>query len=241
MKNTKNSKERKIKIFMFFLFILTIFSFLGSLVSWSILNERPENAGGFFFTSTTWVLWLWLPIPILSIVFGYKYKRLGIKCKKNIIAGYIIGALLILYGSFCLISFSNSKDYSEINPYKKIINVPLPSNGKLELMKWDEVSDSSKTNYQTIYVNYYGENTKHLDKNIKQNETWLLSTQVKETLKLLVPMFKAGDNIYISIYNETLNEYNTLPIDEGNYKIYAMMYDISSKTLQIDEFNYNYK
>lgn len=241
MENTKKGKEKIIKIFMLFLFILTILSFFAAFVLWGSMNGRPENAGGFFFTSTTYVYWLFLPIPILSIILGYRYKKLGIKCTKNIVAGYIISVLLILYGSFCLISFSDSKDYSEINSYKKIINAPLPSNGKLELFKWDYNSDDNKTNSKTLYVNYFNEDTEKLEESIKQNETWILSTQIDEKLRFLVPGYVTGKNIYFSIYNKTLNEYNALPDNFGNYKIYTMMYDTSKKLLQIDEFNYYYK
>lgn len=238
--NMKNIKTKK--YIMNLLFFLTIFSLYGAMITCSDLDSNPKNVGlSFSFTLTTWVCWLWLPIPILSIVLGYKYRKLGLNCKKNIVTGYIIGILLLLYGSFFLLFPSNLKDYSEINAYKNIINVELPSNGKLELNKWNDFPDSNKTNCQSININYYGENTENIDKNIKQSETWVLSTQVKEILKLFVPRFRSGENIYISVYNETLNEYNTLPINEGNYKIYAMIYDISSKTLQIDEFNYNYK
>lgn len=241
MKSTKKGKEQIIKNLMLFLFVITILSFFGSIILWGAMNERPENAGGFFFTSTTYVCWLFLPIPILSIILGYRYKKLGIKCTKNIVAGYIISVLLILYGSFCLISFSDSKDYSEINSYKKIINAPLPKKGKLELFKWDYNSDRNKTNSKTIYINYFNEDTEKLEENIKQNETWILSTQIDEKLRFLVPYYETGENIYISIYNKTLNEYNTLPADFGNYKIYTMVYDISKKLFQIDEFNYYYK
>lgn len=241
MKNTKNNKEKIIKIFMAFLFILTISSFFGALDLWSSMNERPENAGGFFFTSTTFVCWLYLPIPILSIILGYRYKKLGIKCKKNIVAGYIISVLLILYGSFSLINFSDSKDYSEINSYKKIINAPLPNNGRLELFKWDYNSDDNKTDYKTLYINYFNEDTEKLEDNVKKNDTWVLSTKIEENLRFLVPHYVVGKNIYFSIYNETLNEYNTLPASFGKYKIYTMSYDTSKKLLQIDEFNYNYK
>ncbi len=241
MANTKNNKEKKIKLLMCLLFILTIFSFFGAFVLWGIISERPENTGGFFFTSTTFVCWLWLPIPILSIILGYKYKKMGIKCTRNIVSGYIISVLLILYGSFCLINFSDSKDYSEINSYKEIINASLPSNGKLELFKWDYNSDDNKTNCKTIYINYSNEDTEKLEENIKLNDTWVLSIEIEEKLKFLVSDYITGKNIYFSIYNKTLNEYNSLPISSGNYKIYTMMYDASKKLLQIDEFNYNYK
>lgn len=47
-----------------------------------------------------WIWWLFVPIPITSIILGFKYDVLGYKCKKNIIFGFIILILLLLVGSF---------------------------------------------------------------------------------------------------------------------------------------------
>ena len=41
-----------------------------------------------------WVFWLWLPLPILSIIIGHRSKNKNKKAKNNIISGYIIGILL---------------------------------------------------------------------------------------------------------------------------------------------------
>ena len=82
--------------------------------------------------------------------------------------------------------------------------------------------------------------TRESQKIILKNDTWILSTKTEEKLRFLVSDYITGKNIYFSIYNRTLNKYNTLPTSFSNYKIYTMMYDTSKKLLQIDEFNYNY-
>ena len=238
----KIENDKTIKNIMTFLFILTIISFFGAIKTWDFAAESQNNAVGFSSVSTTWFFWLWLPIPILSIILGYKYKKKGIKCKKNIVAGYIIGFLLLLYGSFWFIMPSYEADYSEINKYKDIIGVKLPSSGKLEKIKWDYNSDPDKTDYQTIHVFYNKDGIKKLEKGIKSNENWILSTEIKSQLNVLIPeAFIKGENIYFLIYNESLNEYNSLPKNSGNYKIYAMMYNTSLKLLEIDEFDYEYR
>ena len=238
----KERNKTSIKIFMILLFILTIVSIFAALLTWGFVNEYYCDKGIFSFSSNTWIFWLWLPIPISSIVLGYKYKKLGLKCKKNIVAGYIIGILLLIYGSFWLIMPSYNDDYSEIDKYKSIINITLPKNGKLEKIKWDYVSEADKTNYQSIYVYYNKENELKLEKEIKNNEFWISSNNIKSELKLLLYTSTATKQFsYFLFYNYTLDEYNTLPKEPGNYEFCVMMYSSSLNLLQIDTFKYTYK
>ena len=74
-----------------------------------------------------WVFWCWLPIPVLSIILGFKYKNAGFKCTKNIVGGFIIGFLMLIYGSFCLMP-TFEQDYNKIDAYKNYIDAPLPNN-----------------------------------------------------------------------------------------------------------------
>ena len=32
---------------------------------------------GFNFIKNAWVFWCWLPVPVLSIILGFKYKNAG--------------------------------------------------------------------------------------------------------------------------------------------------------------------
>ena len=51
-------------------------------------------------TENMWVFFLFLPVPIASIVFGFYLKKKGYKYKKNVVVGIIMAALLCIYGSF---------------------------------------------------------------------------------------------------------------------------------------------
>ena len=67
-----------------------------------------------------WVFWCWLPIPVLSIILGFKYKNAGFKCTKNIVGGFIIGFLMLIYGSFCLMP-TFEQDYNKMMHIKIIL------------------------------------------------------------------------------------------------------------------------
>ena len=228
-----------IKTFMIILFIITILCLWGGLALVSVVNKiNPQH--GFNFTKNTWVFWCLLPIPILSIILGFKYKKAGFKCTKNIVGGFIIGAYLLIYGSFCFIP-TFSEDYSKIDRYSNIIDASLPSNGELEIINWGTYFDSDKTNYTIINAYYDKENVESLVNSIENNPNWILSNNIKSELKIFIPSTLYSDyDAYFSIYIKTINQYNTLPEIAGNYEVYAMKYDISDKKLEIHKFDYFY-
>ena len=229
-----------IKKFMIILFIITICSLWGSLWSMSLADKiNPQH--GFNFIKNTWVFWCWLPVPLLSVILGFKYKKAGFKCTKNIVGGFIIGFLLLIYGSFCLFP-TFSQDYRKIDAYRNIIDVSLPDNGNLEIQDWGTYFDEDKTDYMIMNVYYDKVDVSDLVDSIENNSNWVLSREINSELKVLIPLeFRADDNTYYSIYNKTIDEYNTLPEISGNYEIYVMKYDKSDKHLEMHKFNYLYE
>lgn len=236
-KNTDNTLS--ISYFMTFLFILTIGSLWGALWSYSLIDElNPQHA--FNFLKNTWIFWCWLPIPIISIVLGYKYKNKGINCTKNIVGGFIIVFLLLIYGSFCLMPTFN-EDYSKINDYKNYIDANIPSSGELEIHYWGNYFDDDKKEYSIINVYYDKEDVSDLVSSIENSKNWILSTKIKSELKILLPsQFRAKEDLYYSVYNKTINEYNTIPNESGVYEVYAMRYDKTKKELTIHKYKLMY-
>ena len=235
----KKHNSKFINTFMLVLFIITIISFEAAAYSFGFsFKFIPQN--GFSFVKNAWIFWCWMPIPILSIILGIIFNTKGYKCTKNIVAGIIISIMLLIFGCFCLIP-TYAKDYSELNKYKYFIDAELPQNGELEIIKWDTSLDEGKTNFVDINVYYSKEDTNKLNNSIKESTNWIPSKKIESKLKLFIPStFYSGNDIYYSIYNKTLNNYNSIPDNSGDYEIYAMRYDIKEKKLEINKFNYNY-
>ena len=82
------------------IFIATIFSIYGALIT---IGLSAQNIPNHLVVKKLWIFWLWLPIPILSIILGLKYKKYEIKCSRNITAGIIISILLFILGLFSVI------------------------------------------------------------------------------------------------------------------------------------------
>lgn len=240
MKIEEYPHSRFIKNGMIILFIVTIASLWLALFSLTFISgTRPPHS--FNFLKNTWIFWCFLPIPILSIILGFKYKRAGFKCTKNIVGGFIIAFLLLVYGAFCLIP-TFSVNYDEIDKYRDIVDAELPSNGELEIQDWGTYFDEDKTEYSIIYAYYNKENVNDLVSSIENSNNWILSKDIKSELRIFIPSTLYSDvDAYYSIYNKTTGQYNSLPEEAGDYEIYAMKYDISDKYLEIHKFKYSYK
>jgi len=235
----KYHNPKIIKNIMLIIFVLTLCSlFIASSVI-DYVNDL-NNAHGDEVIMTTWIYWCFLPIPIISIVLGCIYNGKGIKCKKNVIAGIIMGILLLLYGTFSL-SPTHMEDYSKIFEYREIIGVNIPNKGDLEIINWGTYFEQDKTEYVAINIYYDEEDTTNLEMDIKNSSNWFLSKKVNSDLKIFIPItFVANDNTYYSIYNKTLNEYNIIPSKSGNYECYVMKYNISEKKMVLHKFIFNY-
>ena len=240
----KNIKEYNnpdlIQMFMVILFVITIGSLWGALWTMRLVDEiNPQH--GFNLVKNSWVYWCWLPVPLSSIILGFKYKNAGFKCTKNIVSGFIVGFLLLSYGSFSLVFPTFSQDYSKLDAYRNVIDAQLPDEGELEILDSGIYFDEDKTNYIIINVYYDKEDVRDLVSSIENSSNWILSKEIRSELKILIPpTFRPDDDAYYSIYNKTTNQYNALPEASGNYEIYVMQYDKSNKHLEIHKFDYSF-
>ena len=221
------------------LFILTLATLWFASMSINLFFP-PHSQNDFAFTKNMWIFWLWLPIPILSVIFGFKYKKKGLKCTKNIVAGFIIGGLLLIFGSFCVIPFA-SADYGEIDAYRGVVDVQLPQNGELYVEEWESYG-SNITDYTEVTAYYSEEDAKELEKSIKNNPHWISGNDIESKLQIFAPLdyYVYGEEYY-SIYNKTADEHNALPSAAGVYEIYAMEYDPETSMLKIHKYKYEYK
>ena len=81
-----------------FLLVLSIASILGALIRVNALSRVNQG-----FTENMWLFFLFLPIPISSIIFSFYLKKNRYKYRKNLIVGIIMTILLCIYGSFSFI------------------------------------------------------------------------------------------------------------------------------------------
>lgn len=240
-KANKDSKSNNnnIRIFLIILFILTIASLwmgLGISFLLTTLAKVPQE----LFTNYMWGMFICLPIPLLSIILGFIYKRKGIKCTKNIVGGFIIGFLLILYGSFSFI-FNYQVDYNEVYSYEKIVGLELPHNGIYNKIVWDESYLMNHTSNSIKFTDTKEIN--EFNKNIEKSDKWITKNEIGSYLNMFVPKTlncNLNESCYYSVYIEELDNYNTVPTETGVYNVHAMMYNSDISTLKIEQYVYNF-
>ena len=236
----KHYNYGRIRIFMIILFILTILSFFAAAKLDSYLT--PE---GMDFFKNMWIFWCWLPVPVLSIILGFKYRKIGIPCVKNIVAGFIVALLLIVFGSFCLLPTPDLSDLmmeAESVEYSEIIGMELPKPlGVTSEEVWNPVS-KDKTELSSARFLYANKDSEELVEFIKNSDRWMKGNNINDELKLMLPeKFSLDENTYVLIYNQKNGAYNTQPNSDGTYKLYVMKYDLSVNSLEVHQLNYDYK
>jgi len=242
--NKSKINSKVIKIFLDILFTITLLTIFLAMDSVSYANKIFNTPFGVW-NRDLWVLWLWIPIPILSIVFGLKYHHREFDCSKNIIGGVIIILILLIGGSMCL--FVNEINCSELSNYIDVMEMKLPDGGVCVDYS-DGIENNNSENIikgirKDIY--YYGNENKFLDfsENIKNSEKWILGSLMDESISVFINSFSRinNDNYYL-IYNKTTGEYNTFPSNNNiENHIYTFIYDSNIKSIKIMDNYYIYE
>lgn len=226
-------RKNLIHISMFGLWILSILTVVGSIVTMTVLYEWIGASEPTIFA---WVSWIWLIVPLISIVLGKKYLPLGIRCKRNIYTGYVMVVVLFMFG---LLSLAPPMDqpYEEINRYVDVLNVQVPDKGYLHLYTYP--STTHFRNFEDIIVKYKRQMGTILQQELEKSDTWFLYHDLSKSLYQLLFKYlelEIEDNSFISIYNATLKEYNQVPRENGEYEMYIMWYDPQIRVLRINHF-----
>lgn len=227
----------RIKRVMFVLFILTLASLFGAFFLYVWLCMKNYSHGNIF--KDAWIFWCFLVIPVISILLGFKFKREGCSYNKNIIGGFIICFVLVIL-ALPSVSYEDLDYHSELGDYQEFVGFRLPDRGSLGTGGAFKV-DGDKTEYSIVSVDYSVRDGKKLTEKIRKNDNWMLSTKLSSKLKPLISsIFLFDEDSYLSVYNKTTKEYNTVPEDSGDYEIYLMCYDIIGRHLEIHKFRYSY-
>ena len=84
------------RIVSFSLVALSLISVVAALCAVANITAYGSHT----MTENMWVFFLFLPLPVSSVIFGYYLKKNGYFYKKNVIIGYIMAIFLCLYGAF---------------------------------------------------------------------------------------------------------------------------------------------
>lgn len=241
-KNTQKNQEMqpvkdKLKIISILLLILSITTLWFSLIGVSILSEinhkdMPENM---------WVFFLFLPIPISSIIFGFYLKGKGYKYKANIIAGLIMVALLCIYGSFTFM-FADTYSHSDepILNAEKILNIDIPIHSQITTQKYTNgISYPRGSVYSTSDIYFKSTAVTDFEKSLPNHPKWITSIP-SNLVGITSYLCEITKSDYYIIYNVTTGECNKLPSQSGTYVFINILYNAESNTMKLVEYQIEY-
>lgn len=222
------SNEKKTNFISTLLMIISILSIWGALITQvSISGDLPFSLE----IKSLWIFWIWMIIPILSILFYTIYKT-----KRNLISGICCTVILFFIGLLAFFSPVDEISYSEVLPYEKILDISIPNNG----VYYDEVKSmffSSLADVHSIYIKLGDKNSmEKLVRNIKNSQKWLVKN---DEISDLIPFeLKYSGGSYYLIYNKDTKEYNSIPEDENTYSFVLGIFNTNTQLLEIYEYEF---
>ncbi|MBR4419507.1 MAG: hypothetical protein IKT32_01370 [Clostridia bacterium] len=184
----------------------------------------------------SWMMLLFIPIGILSILIGFKLKNSTQKYKKNFIVSFICLPLLIIFGSYRFIFNSVvSYDVNEVSIIEEKINFEIPDGIKVATNKLDL--------YNISYLKIINSESKYMfEQEVGNNQLW--QKELKPEIKSLLPLdiqYESEIFEYFVFFNITSNEYNIPPLS-GQYECIFIAYDCDLQRLIIlNDYKINIK
>ena len=202
---------------------------ISPIVSFSIASMIGESNifGVAGIIRYSWVMLLFIPIGILSIVIGFKLKNSTQKHKKNFIVSFICLPLLIIFGSYRFIFNSVvSYDVNEVSIIEEKINFEIPRDIKVATNKLDL--------YDISYLKILNSESKDMfEQEVENNQLW--QKELQPEIKSLLPLniqYESEIFEYFVFFNITSNEYNIPPLRGQNECIF-IAYDCDLQRLII--------
>ena len=184
----------------------------------------------------SWVMLLFIPIGILSILIGFKLKNSTQKYKKNFVVSFICLPLLIIFGSYRFIFNSVvSYDVNEVSIIEEKINFEIPRDIKVATNKLDL--------YDISYLKILNSESKDMfEQEVENNQLW--QKELQPEIKSLLPLniqYESEIFEYFVFFNITSNEYNIPPLSGENECIF-IAYDCDLQRLIIlNDYKINIK
>ena len=243
LKNQMPEKIEKSKQRDFFetisiiLFVLSIASVFGAMITVATLSAINQ-----MFTENMWLFFLFLPIPIASVVFGFFIKKKGYKYKKNILAGLIMSVLLCTYGSFSFI-FADVYSHSDepILMAEETLSIDIPTPLRINTQDWTKGTQSIPRGYiySTSDVYFDQSAVEDFESNLSGDSKWITDIP-NEIIGITSYFCDIQKSDYYIIYNKDTKEYNKLPEESGTYVFINVLYNVENNTMKLVEYQIEY-
>ena len=208
---------KKDNFFANIIFWITLISPMAAFALASLIGES-SIFGVAGIIRYSWIMWLFIPLGILSILIGIKLKKNRQKYRKNFMVAFICLPIILILGSYRFI-FSNV-----LYDTDKIIAVETET--KLNLPDEIKIATNMLDAYDVSYLKILNSESKiEFEHELETNPLWqnVLSSKIKSLLPVDI-QYEVEAFDYFVFYNITSDEYNAYPTD-GEYECLFIAYD----------------
>lgn len=230
--NIKEMFKKDINNLLLTLFIISCFTPFISILGWyafSRITNTPMQLASYGAL-------IGLIAPLLSIIFGLKYKSKD--TTKNIVIGIVMTIVTLGMTLSSNISiFETSDKIVKNSNYQEIIGEVVPSG----IVNFNYNQKNSphilsiiiKENKEAI--NFY--------RKLQKNTRWIDEDNINTTLEYFIhdKCYSETKKCLYLIYNEDNKTYNEVPKESGSYRIKEFVYNPNNNNLIINEFDTDYK
>ena len=239
-KSNKGEEKRLpiiFRILSILLFVLSICTIIGALISVAVVSGIKHST-----FEDMWLFFLFLPIPIASIIFGFCLKKKGYKCTKNVIVGFIMASFLCIYGSFSFI-FAGIYSHSDepIIKAEQMLSIDIPEHSRINTQDWTKGSQSVSRGYiySTSDIFFDDATVEEFEKGLSSDPKWITSVP-SDMIGITSTFYDYQSGNYCIIYNKDTGEFNKLPSESGTYTFINILYNTEHNTMKLVEYQIEY-
>lgn len=232
--NTKQIK--KIKKWKLITSPLTIASIFIGLMVVSLIHSLGHYANvNEAFIENLYVLYFFIPFPLLSIFVGMKAKKIGIRGKGCVILGVIFTFVLGIYGSFALLfnaSISHNKNH--LLEYSNQTGIEIPYDGYFTYV---DMSMGSRTEETTLYAVMTLTNETEImefESALSNNPIW--QNGINYNYMDFYNLTKVSEYEYFALYDCQTNQFVTGDLSVGDHHLICVAYDSEEKVVMIIDY-----
>lgn len=228
-------KKRKLKMYSLLLFVSTL---LSVLVGVACIIKLPDIID--FDTTPYWIFFLFLPLPIFSIYFGFSTKRTVGRYTKNIVAGIIVSVILFTFGSCSFLLSEPSNIEKCIRKIEEHTGIAVPEYKSAKLVPYgDEIAQfENGIFHQYITFELYGDKSNKFEETLVHDSRWM--KEIPSDLEELIILDDEFVYNYLLMCNTDTGEINTLPEKSGYYDILVIFYNVQSDKMLVYEYEIKY-
>ena len=232
-----NSKQiKKIKKWKLITSLLTIASIFMGLMVVSLVHTLGHYANvNEAFVENLYILYFFIPFPLLSILVGMKAKKIGIRGRGCIILGVIFTFILGIYGSFALLfnaSISHNKNH--LLEYSNQTGIEIPYDGYFTYV---DMSMGSRTEETTLYAVMTLTNETEImefESALSNNPIW--QNGINYNYMDFYNLTKVSEYEYFALYDCQTNQFVTGDLSVGDHHLICVAYDSEEKVVMSIEY-----